>query len=266
MTPVDTQAAARELIRQHRAKERFRALDGEFQLTTVAAAYAVQDAYVQQLLLARQTSLAGYKIALTTPAMREMVGFHDSIAGRLFSDQLRACGSRVRAMDHGRLIIEFEVAFELARDLPASPTPWTGSTILEHVACAYVALEIADDRNADYATLRDSILTLTADNAWNQGLVLGTRFIADDLERLAALEGIARMDGKEVGRGTGREVLGNPAEALAWLANQLSSRGAGLAKGELVTTGSLVRSQFPVAGQRVEFALSGVGQVEVTID
>ncbi len=57
--------------------------------------------------------------------------------------------------------------------------------------CAYAALEVADDRNAEYATLPHSILTLIADNAWNQGLVLGTRFAANDLASLAALEGIA---------------------------------------------------------------------------
>ena len=264
--PMDAEAAARELVRQHEARERFRALDGELELRDVDTAYAVQDAYVRQVLRARNTSLAGYKIALTTHAMREMVGFHDSISGRLFTDQLHASGDSVCAADHGRLIVEFEVAFELARDLPPAPAPWTGERILEHVACAYAALEVADDRNADYATLRHSILTLTADNAWNQGLVLGTRFAAGDLAGLAALEGTAFIDGQEVGRGTGRDVLGNPANALAWIANHLSSRGEQLTKGALVTTGSFVRSQFPVAGQQIDFILSGMGEVRLKVE
>lgn len=263
---VDPQAAARELVRQHEARENFRALNGELELKDIVTAYAVQDAYVQQLLRARHTSLAGYKIALTTHAMREMVGFHDSISGCLFKDQMRVSGDSVRAADYGRLIVEFEVAFELARDLPPSPRPWTGEGILEHVACAYAALEVADDRNADYATLRHSILTLTADNAWNQGLVRGTQFAATDLGGLATLEGIALIDGQEVGRGTGRDVLGNPADALAWSANHLASRGAGLTKGVLVTTGSLIRSQFPVSGQQVDFILSGIGEVRLAIE
>ncbi len=266
MTAINAQAAARELIRQHQARENFRALEGELELKSVAAAYEVQDAFVQQLLWARQTSLAGYKIALTTFAMRDMVGFHDSISGCLLQDQLRVSGDSVRAADFGRLIVEFEIAFELARDLPPSATPWTGKSILEHVACAYAALEVADDRNADYAVLPRSILTLTADNAWNQGLVLGTRFAPGDLASLAALEGIALIDGHEVGRGTGRDVLGNPADALAWSANHLASRGAGLTKGALVTTGSMVRSQFPVSGQRVEFVLTGAGEVRLAVE
>ncbi|MES2632985.1 MAG: fumarylacetoacetate hydrolase family protein [Pseudomonadota bacterium] len=266
MTSLNPQAAARELVRQHEARENFRALDAEFELKDIAAAYAVQDAYVAQLLGARHTSLAGYKIALTTPAMREMVGFHDSISGCLLKDQVFASGSTVRAAAYGHLIVEFEVAFEMAHDLPPSPLPWTGESILEHVACAYAALEVADDRHADYATLRRAILTLTADNAWNQGLVLGTRFAATDFAALAALQGIATIDGREVGRGTGRDVLGNPADALAWSANHLASRGTALTKGALVTTGSLVRSQFPVSGQQVEFVLSGVGEVRLSVE
>ncbi len=266
MTTLDPQAAARELLRQHDARENFRALDGDLELTDVASAYAVQDACVGQLLRSRHTSLAGYKIALTTLAMREMVGFHDSISGCVFKDQVLVSGSSVRAANYGRLIVEFEVAFEMGRDLPSSPVPWTGESILEHVACAYAALEVADDRNADYSTLAHSILTLTADNAWNQGLVLGTRFAVSDLASLAALEGIARIDGQEVGRGTGRDVLGNPADALAWSANHLASRGTGLTQGALVTTGSLIRSQFPKAGQQVEFIVNGVGNVRLAVN
>lgn len=263
---MNPEIAARELLRQHEARENFRALDGELALKDIAAAYSVQDTYVQQLLRARHTSLTGYKIALTTHAMQEMVGFYDSISGYLFKDQMRVSGDSVRAADYGRLIVEFEVAFELSRNLPPSSKPWTGDSILEHVACAYAALEVADDRNADYSTLRDSILSLTADNAWNQGLVLGTRFAIVDLASLAALEGIALIDGREVGRGAGRDVLGNPADALAWSANHLAARGMGLTKGAVVTTGSLIRSQFPVAGQQVKFILSSVGEVRLAVE
>ncbi len=266
MDQLNASAAAHELLRQHAQGERFDALQREWALDSAAAAYAVQDEYVRELIRRRATALAGWKIALTTPAMREMVNFHDSISGRLLRDQIRSSGAVVHAADYGRLILEFEIAFEMARDLPRTGTPWTGVSILEHVACGYAALEVADDRHADYATLRQSILTLAADNAWNQGLVLGTRFACTDFESLAALEGVACIDGQEVGRGFGRDVLGNPCDALAWLANHVAERGDVLTAGSLVTTGSLVKSQFPVAGQRVEFVLTGIGSVCLQVD
>jgi 2-keto-4-pentenoate hydratase len=260
------QAAATELLRQHAARETFAALAGELAPTDTEAAYRIQDRLVTQLLQQRKTSLAGYKIAITTPAMRDMVGFQDSVAGRLLRDQMHRSGDTIHARDHVRLIVEFEIAFEMARDLPPAGRPWTGAAILDHVACAYPALEIADDRQADYPSLKQSVLTLVADNAWNQGLVLGAPVKELDAAFLQAVEGIAFIDGREVGRGTGRDVLGHPLDALAWLANHLVARGLPMNAGDIVTTGSLVKSQFPVAGNRIEFRLPGFGQVHLAVD
>ena len=263
--PAFAQAAATELARQHAQRESFRALSAGLAPADTQAAYRIQDAFVRQLQQQRQSGLAGYKIAITTPAMRDMVGFQDSIAGRLLTDQLHQSGETIRARDYVHLIVEFEIAFELARDLPANPAPWTRATILEHVRCAYPALEVADDRHADYPSLKHSVLTLIADNAWNQGLVLGAPVTDLTAAEIQALEGIAFIDGREVGRGTGRDVLGHPLDALAWLANHLVARGLPLNAGAVITTGSLVKSQFPVAGNRIAFRLPGFGEVELVI-
>ena len=260
------QSAANELVRQHAARETFAGLEGELAPPSAEAAYRIQDSYVAQLLRQRNTSLAGYKIAITTPAMRNMVGFSDSVSGRLLRDQLHRSGATIQSRDYVRLIVEFEIAFELARTLPAIDGPWTGATILEHVACAYPALEVADDRGADYQGLKQSVLTLIADNAWNQGLVLGTAVSELDAAALQTVEGIAFIDASEVGRGTGRDVLGHPLAALAWLANHLADRQLQLKAGDIVTTGSLVKSQFPVAGNRVAFRLPGFGEVHLDVD
>lgn len=264
--PAAAQACAKELLRQHAARETFAALAGPFAPADTGAAYRIQDSFVAQLLEQRHRALAGYKIAITTPAMRDMVGFQDSVSGRLFSDQLHRSGHTIHARDYVRLIVEFEIAFELARDLPAAVSPWTGATIFRHVKCAYPALEIADDRHADYSSLKQSVLTLIADNAWNQGLVLGAPVAGLDAASIQALEGTAFIDEREVGRGTGRDVLGHPLDALAWLANHLAARGLSMQAGDIVTTGSLVKSQFPAAGNRIAFRLPGLGEVHLAVD
>lgn len=265
MPPDPTHAAATELVRQHARRESFTALGDELAPGSAEAAYRIQDAYVAQLMEQRRTAPAGYKIAITTPAMRDLVGFQDSVAGRLLRDQMLRSGATIRARDYVRLIVEFEIAFEMARDLPPADRPWTGATILEHVACAYPALEIADDRQADYPGLKDAVLTLIADNAWNQGLVLGAPVKDLDAAALQSVEGIAFIGQREVGRGSGRDVLGHPLEALAWLANHLAARGLAMKAGDVVTTGSLVKSQFPAAGDRIAFRLPGFGEVDLVI-
>lgn len=259
------QAVAAELMRQHDAREGFKGLGGALALADAKLAYEAQDAYVDLLLQSRKTQLRGYKIALTTPAMREMVNFQDSVSGHLCSDQCLRTGDSVRAGDRVHLGVEFEIAFEMGRDLPTRTSPWSGKDLLEHVACAYPAIEIIDDRGADYASLNRSILTLIADNAWNQGLVLGAPKRGLGADFLRDILGIAWIDGKEIGRGTGRDVLGHPLDALAWLANHLKTRGLGLREGDIVTTGSLVKSQFPKAGQLVEFQMPGLGYAALNI-
>ncbi|MDQ6880471.1 MAG: hypothetical protein M3150_00005, partial [Pseudomonadota bacterium] len=110
--PAKWRDAADELVRQHWAREAFAALHNDLAPDSVPAAYLIQDNHVARLLEQRQTSLAGYKIAITTAAMRDMVGFHDSVSGRLLRDQVYRSGHRVQARDFVRLIVEFEIAFE----------------------------------------------------------------------------------------------------------------------------------------------------------
>ena len=258
-------SAAAELVRQHREKEQFRALPPPWLIPDTDSAYAVQSVFVSELERIRGTKVCGYKIALTTPAMRRMVGFHDSVSGCLLQDQILASGSTISAADLCHLLIEFEIAFRMARDVPPASEPWRRDSIVPYVECAYPALEIADDRHAVYSELADSILTLAADNAWNQGLVIGEPVASFTPESLLSATGVASIDGEEAGRGTGADVMGHPLDALAWLANHLQHRGLKLAAGHLVTTGSLVTSKFPRAGSTVEFRIDTLGSVALHV-
>jgi 2-oxo-3-hexenedioate decarboxylase/2-keto-4-pentenoate hydratase len=75
--------------------------------------------------------------------------------------------------------------------------------------------------------------------------------------------GRAVINGVEAGRGTGADVLGHPHNALAWLANHLAADGKGLRAGQIVLTGSLVKTVWLNAGDKVMMDLSGLGRVEV---
>jgi 2-keto-4-pentenoate hydratase len=128
------------------------------------------------------------------------------------------------------------------------------------------AFELADDRNADYAALPQQVLALVADNAWNEGVVLGEpRHDWQGLD-LAALRGVATLNGEPVGEGRGGDALGHPLEALAWVANHLAARGRSLRRGDIVITGSLVTSKFPRAGDRLEFSVDALGEVALSVD
>ena len=78
---------------------------------------------------------------------------------------------------------------------------------------------------------------------------------------LLAVVGRAIINGTEVSRGTGADVLGHPHNPLAWLANHLAEEGKGLKAGQIVLTGSLVKTIWLNAGDRVTMELSGLGEV-----
>jgi 2-oxo-3-hexenedioate decarboxylase/2-keto-4-pentenoate hydratase len=60
-----------------------------------------------------------------------------------------------------------------------------------------------------------------------------------------------RIDDRQVGSGVGTDILGQPLDALVWLANNLAQRGHRLQRGDFVLLGSLVQTQWVARGQSV---------------
>jgi len=256
--------AADWLVRQHLERIPSRQMPSALAPHDVEEAYAVQDAFVA-LKSAYCGSVCGHKIALTTPRMRAMVGLGAPIAGRLHARQVVRGPGSVRAAQYGRLIVEFEIAAHMGHDLPSQDAAYAMEQVAAAVAAIMPAIELADDRGADYATLALRGLELTADNAWNDGAVLGKPVADWRGIDLAALRGEASINGEVVGTGQGADSMGHPLAALTWVANHLSGRGQGLRRGDIVITGSLVTSKFPRAGDRVRFDAGALGSVELRV-
>jgi 2-keto-4-pentenoate hydratase len=256
--------SARWLVERHLARRRSQPLPAAYAPQDLAQAYAVQEAFVA--LKARQCGpVVGYKIALTTPQMRRFVGLQDAVAGCLHERQVVRAPATGRAADYGRLLVEFEIALQLGADLRGGGGRYTPHQVAEAVAAAMPAFELADDLGADYATLSSRGLELAADNAWNEGAVLGQPVAEWRAIDLASVIGVARVNGKEVGEGRGADAMGSPLAALAWIANHLQGRGRWLRRGDVVVTGSLVPSQFPRAGDLLRFEAGDLGAVELRV-
>jgi 2-keto-4-pentenoate hydratase len=257
--------AAQWLFDAHARRERFTPLPPEIAPRTLEDAYAVQAAYVG-LRGEHLGPVVGYKVALTTPAMRALVGLGDPIAGDMLERSVLRSPARVRASDYVRLLVEFEIAVELAEDLPAVDAPFTRERVARAVGAVMPALELADDRGADYSGLPKAPLMLVADNAWNEGAVLGAPIRDWQRIDLAALKGTAFVNDRRVGTGRGADVMGHPLEALAWIANNLAARGLGLWRSDVVITGSLVPTQQAGAGDVFRFDAGELGVAELAVE
>lgn len=120
-----------------------------------------------------------------------------------------------------------------------------------------------DDRGADYSNLY--FLGVAADNAWNAGVVLGSERTDWQTLDLENASGTMTINGEPAGEGYGRDVLGHPLDALAWLANTLAGRGKELQAGMLVMTGSIVSTKFLNPGDEAAFTFEGLGDIRLSV-
>lgn len=258
-------ASARWLAAQYRRRAPLAPLPPALAPADLGGAYAIQDAFVA--LKSRGCGApVGWKIALSNPAMQAMVGLPAPIAGRLMRRQVVGGPARVSVSAYCRLAIEFEIAVELGADLPAPDGRCSREQAAAAVAAVRPAFELVDDEQADYAAIGSYALQMIADNAWNQGAVLGERRTDWRALDLGALRGEVFCDDAPVGAGHGRDLMGHPLDALAWLAGCAGARGLTMRRGDVAILGSMVTSRFPKAGERWRFALEGFAPLELAID
>lgn len=260
MEDIAARRAAEALLAGHRANARFDTLGPPDGPATIADAYDIQERYVA-LLRGEHGDAAGYKVGLTSAAMQTFCGIDHPIAGVVLARRMHRSGATVRRAVFGRLGLEFEIAVRIKSNVPVTGRPCTAETIASHIDGVCAAIEIVDDRSADYGNL--DVRSLVADNSWNAGIVL-SEFAArwPDLE---AVPGRATKNGAAIGEGNGRDILGHPFNSAAWLATQLASRGEGLKAGQVVMTGSVMKTVFPEEAASYRFELEGIGFVEVEV-
>ena len=260
MEDIAAQRAAEWLLSEHRARHRFITLSPPGTPATITDAYDIQDKYVA-LLRRENGDDVGYKVGLTSATMQAFCRIDHPIAGVVLGSRVHRSGGGVRRADFGRLGLEFEIAVRIKSDIPSTGKAFTAEVIAPHIDGVCAAIELVDDRDADYAAL--DVRSLVADNSWNGGIVLSE--FRSTWPDLAPLPGRATKDGEPVGEGYGRDILGHPFNSVAWLATHLASRGAALKAGQIVMTGSVMKTVFPERDAHYRFAIEGLGAVEVQV-
>ncbi len=263
MAPDPIAAAARHLFDAARAKERGAPLPPDLTPPDVPAAYLVQDMLQAFWAEAGAGEVAGWKVALTSKVMQELVGVAQPCEGAIFASRVHR---NTVSLPHDNFVnigVESEIAVRLARDLPASDGPYDRDNIRGAVAACMAAIEIVDDRAIDYG-LVDAPL-LIADNSFNAGCILGPEVTDWQGLDLAALPGRMEINGEVVGEGVGGDALGHPFVPLAWLANNLNERGTMLHAGDVVLTGSIVATKWLQPGDHMVTKVDGLGEASLTV-
>jgi 2-oxo-3-hexenedioate decarboxylase/2-keto-4-pentenoate hydratase len=232
-------------------------------LTATYPDMTVEDAYAIQVINIRARTEAGArvvgrKVGLTSRVMQEAYGVDEPDYGHVLDDMCHADGSTVGADRYLQPRVEVEIAFRLRADLRGP-----GVTV-DDVRAATLAvapsIEIIASRIADWRiTLPDTI----ADNASSGGIVLGSWVALGDAPALAGVVADLSVGGDVVASGRGADVLGDPAAAVAWLANKMSALGVGLEADQIIMPGSCTRAIAVGPGDDVRAEFSGLGAVSV---
>jgi len=233
-------------------------------LTEAFPGLSIEDAYAIQLRsterrLAAGASVIGHKVGLTSIAMQQMLGVNEPDYGVIFDDMLYADGDTAPFSRFLQPRVEIEIAFRLSS--PLAGPGITRDQVLTATEAVAPAIEIIDSRIADWKiTLADTI----ADNASSAAIVLGDWVPVETLPDLAAVAATLSLNGSEAATGRGSDVLGNPAEAVAWLGNKLASFGTGLQIGDLIMPGSCTKALSVAVGDTVAATFEGLGAVTVS--
>jgi 2-keto-4-pentenoate hydratase len=228
---------------------------------SVADAYDIQREVVA-LHAAAGRAVCGRKIGLTNPVIQRQLGVDSPDFGVLLDAFVFPSGAHVsRAALHVVAPrIEPEVAFVLSCELRGPGI--SASDVTAATAAVRPVFELIDSRVVDWRIrLADTI----ADNASCLGAVLGAEIDPALAGPAARLQVAMSRDGDVLERGRGDAVMGDPAAAVAWLANELSGFGETLAAGQPILAGSFTAAIDATPGTyRADFGET-LGAVEIVI-
>ena len=221
-------------------------------------AYAVQYELIERLKDQGEI-VRGHKVALTTQAARAHLGVDEPCFGHILDARIYANGAEVPVAEFADPHCEGEIAFMLGEDLKGpgvTPTQVMAATRAVLPAIELVDLKVQGDgiRAAD----------VIAHQALHGGVIIGSRLIdltAVDLQ----YEGVTvEYNGHLAGSGTGAEVMGNPINAITWLANKMAEFDDYLKAGEIIISGSVVIPVRVKPGSHINITFTRLGSVGAT--
>jgi len=227
----------------------------------------IVDAYEIQLRnVARKRTagrlVRGHKVGLSAKAMQQMVGVSEPDYGHLLDNMFFFEADTIPA---GRLLqprVEVEVAFVLNQALEGPGV--TVADVLRATDCVLPAIEVVDSRIKDW---KIKIQDTVADNASSGAVVLGGNptalSSAFDIRTIGA---VLRVNGEVRETGASGAVLGNPAVAVAWLANKIAAFGVRLEPGNVIMPGSCTRMVPVKPGDVVRADFDTLGHVSIRFE
>jgi 2-keto-4-pentenoate hydratase len=235
--------------------------------TALHPGLGVDDAYrIQRDLLARHDAagrhLAGRKIGLTSVAMQRQLGIDSPDFGALLDTHTFAAGDTVSRSEMQMIAPKLEPEVAVVLECTLAGPGLTAADVRAHTSHVIGVMEIIDSRVRDW---RIGLADTVADNASCFGGVVGDQRGLDEVGELRELAVSLSRDSSIEQRGSGSAVMGDPYEAVAWLANELGRRGDALEAGHVVLSGSFTAAIDATPGTYVADFGPRLGSVSLEV-
>jgi 2-oxo-hept-3-ene-1,7-dioate hydratase/2-keto-4-pentenoate hydratase len=226
----------------------------------VADAYRIGLA-VRDIKLENGRTVKGHKIGLTSKAMRDLTGATEPDYGFIFDNWFVLEGDKVERASMNRPLVQVELAFVMGEEL-AGPSI-NAADVIRATDFVLPSLEIVDSRYKGRGNnmLVDSI----ADAASCGFVVLGgnpAKLTDIDVRRVSASLSI---NGDVLESGSAAAVMGNPINAVVWLANKLHEFGVSMQPGDVILSGSFVKAIRFDAGDSLVALFDQLGEVTLMV-
>lgn len=260
---TDANAAAEALMNVRRNRARIERLPAGLAPETPEQGYSIQAIYREHLAdaLGRQV---GWKIGCTNEVAQRHLGIEEPFFGGIFPKTMQQSPATFPASDFFMTVIEAEIGFRMKEPLPAAAAPYDPGSVADAVECVFPCIEIVDSRYNDWETI--GAPHIIADNGSHGGWVQGAP-VADWQEiDLAEVNVELSANGEMVREGNGFAVMGNPLNALTWLANvRAVYAGEGLEAGDVISTGTTIDVYPAKAGDELVADYGVLGEVRLKL-
>lgn len=255
--------AAQQLIDVRATGNRIPALPDDLRPADLDTAYKVQTAHIAALTGQGQTQI-GWKIGCTNETAQAELGLDAPFYGCIMRPAVHQSPHTVPAAEFGMTVIEAEYAFQMAEDLPPAAAPYDPAAVAASVGAICPAIEIVDSRYSDWKSV--GALHLIADNGCHGAWVHGAP--VSDWQSIDFITGDVTLtvNGEKNRDGQGANIMGDPLNALTWLANATVFEGGHhLRAGDWISTGTTIVTYHASAGDHIVADFAGLGQVDLTL-
>jgi len=231
-------------------KDKFDLSEGEY--------YDIQKELVKQKEAKFNSSVAVYKISMTSSETQAIANTHEPAYGTFLAYQIQKETEEINLTDLLDPLLEPEIVFQLNEDLSSDADY---QEVIEK-STIYLGAEIPDSRYSNWFP-NFSLTDLICDNAFSGRLILSEDSFAAEEVAFEEIDMQLYHNNKLIEEGASKNVLGNPINSIIWLNNKHISQGYGhLTKGLKISSGTL---SAPVRLQPGEYKIvfSGLGTMKL---